>query len=112
VDQANVYGVGVPGAEGRVGMAALVVSESFDIDGFARHVLAKLAGYARPVFLRMTAETDATSTFKQRKTDLVHQGFDPAATTDDLYFLHPELQTYVRLTPALYGQICDGKVRL
>ena len=57
-------------------------------------------------------EIETTSTFKQRKVDLVKQGFDPRATGDPIYFLHPELQTYVRLTPALYGDICEGKVRL
>ena len=40
------------------------------------------------------------------------EGFDPRAIGDAIYFLHPELQTYVRLTPALYGDICEGKVRL
>jgi fatty-acyl-CoA synthase len=110
--EANVYGVRVPGAEGRVGMAALVVGDDLDLDGFSRHVTERLAVYARPVFLRIMGEIDATSTFKQRKVDLVKQGFDPAATSDALFFLHPTLQTYVRLTPTLYGDINDGRIRL
>ena len=31
--EANVYGVHVPGSEGRAGMAALVVDGDFDLDG-------------------------------------------------------------------------------
>ena len=112
IKEANVYGVRVPGAEGRVGMAALVVDEGIDIDGLARHVTKQLAAYARPAFLRVTTEIEATSTFKQRKIDLVKEGFDPNATGDAIYFLHPELQTYVRLTPSAYTDICEGKVRL
>jgi len=112
IKEANVYGVRVQGAEGRVGMAALVVDGSLDLDGFGRHVTGHLAAYARPVFLRVTGEIDATSTFKQRKIDLVKQGFDPAATGDALFFLHPILQTYVRLTPPLYGDVCEGRIRL
>ena len=112
VKEANVYGVRVPGAEGRVGMAAMVVEDGIDLDGFARHVTQQLAAYARPVFLRVTHEIGTTSTFKQRKYDLVKQGFDPSAIKDEIFFLHPELQTYVRLTPALYGDISEGKVRL
>lgn len=112
IKEANVYGVRVPGAEGRVGMAALVVEDGLDLDGFARHVIQQLAAYARPVFLRVTREIETTSTFKQRKNDLVKQGFDPNATRDEIFFLHPELQTYVRLTPAVYGEVCEGKVRL
>ena len=33
IKEANVYGVRVPGAEGRVGMAALVVDDELDLDG-------------------------------------------------------------------------------
>jgi hypothetical protein len=43
---------------------------------------------------------------------LVKQGFDPSAIGDAIYFLHPELRTYVRLTPSLYTDVCEGKVRL
>jgi fatty-acyl-CoA synthase len=93
-------------------MAALVVDGTLDLDGFSRHVTERLAAYARPVFLRIMGEIDATSTFKQRKVDLVKQGFDPAATADAIFFLHPELQTYVRLTPSLYGDISEGRIRL
>jgi fatty-acyl-CoA synthase len=112
IKEANVYGVRVPGADGRVGMAALVVDEGVDVDGLARHVTQQLAAYARPAFLRVTSETDVTTTFKQRKLDLVKEGFDPNAIGDAIYFLHPELQTYVRLTPSLYTDIGEGKVRL
>jgi fatty-acyl-CoA synthase len=112
VKEANVYGVRVPGAEGRVGMAALVVDEGIDMDGLARHVTQQLAAYARPAFLRVTSASDVTSTFKQRKFDLVKEGFDPRLISDAIYFLHPELQTYVRLTPSLYTDISEGKVRL
>ena len=55
IKEANVYGVRVPGAEGRVGMAALVVDDELDLDGFGRHVTQQLAAYARPVFLRSHA---------------------------------------------------------
>ncbi len=112
IKEASVYGVRVPGAEGRVGMAALVVDDRIDLDGFSRHVTAQLAGYARPVFLRFVAELDTTSTFKQRKLDLAREGFGPSEAGDPLYFLHPELQSYIRLDPTIYGDICEGKVRL
>ncbi len=112
IKEASVYGVHVPGAEGRVGMAALVVDGRMDIDGFSRHVVTELAGYARPVFLRIVAELDTTSTFKQRKHDLAREGFVPGAVGDPLYFLHPELQSYIRLDASVYGDICEGRIRL
>ena len=112
IHEANVYGVRVPGAEGRVGMAALVVDDGIDLDGLARHVVARLAAYARPVFLRLVREIDTTSTFKQRKRDLEREGFDPNATHDPLFLLDPELQSYIRLDAAVYRDICEGKIRL
>jgi fatty-acyl-CoA synthase len=110
IKEANVYGVSVPGAEGRAGMAALVVEEELDLEGFARHVTQQLAVYARPVFLRICGEIETTSTFKQRKLDLVKEGFDPR-TGDPIYFLHPERQAYVLLDESVHGQICSGGVR-
>ncbi len=112
IKEASVYGVRVPGAEGRVGMAALVVDGNLDLDEFSRHMIARLAGYARPVFLRIVQELDTTSTFKQRKFDLAKEGFDPDTAGDPLYFLHPELQSYIPLDPTVYADICEGKVRL
>jgi fatty-acyl-CoA synthase len=112
VREANVYGVLVPGAEGRAGMAALVVDNDIDLAGLSRHVAARLAAYARPVFLRLVPATDTTSTFKQRKLELALEGFDPSVTRDPLYLLDPASQSYIRLDPALYGQISEGKLRL
>src|SRR6185295_13257959 len=54
IKEANVYGVEVPGGEGKAGMAALVVDKNFDIDTLAKHLEANLPFYARPVFLRFT----------------------------------------------------------
>src|SRR5262249_35182107 len=68
--EANVYGVAVPGHEGRAGMAALVVSDNFNLAAFPEHLAARLPEYARPVFLRIRREIEVTSTFKQKKVDL------------------------------------------
>jgi fatty-acyl-CoA synthase len=112
IKEANVYGVRVPGAEGRAGMAALVVEDDLDLEGFYRHVVQQLPAYSRPIFLRIRPEIETTSTFKQRKVDLVKEGFDPAASADPIYFLSPDRQAYVRLDPALYAEILNGKLRL
>ena len=77
VKHANVYGVAVPGTEGRVGMAALVAEKELDLDGFRKHLASRLPPYARPLFLRIRSAVDVTGTFKYSKTDLVRQGYDP-----------------------------------
>ncbi len=112
VQEANVYGVEIPGSEGRAGMAALVVEEGFDIDELARRVDAELAAYARPLFVRVMREMEVTGTFKQRKVELVKQGFDPTAIQDPLFFRHPEKGSYVQLDQSLHESIVAGDVRV
>lgn len=112
IKEANVYGVRVPGTEGRAGMAALVVEDGFDLAAFAQHLAEQLPPYARPAFLRISEALETTSTFKQRKLDLVKEGFDPNAICDPLYVLHPEVNTYVPLGPALFSEIDQERIRL
>jgi fatty-acyl-CoA synthase len=112
VVDAEVYGVAVPATDGRAGMAALVVTEGFDLDALRRHVAACLPGYARPVFLRICAELATTTTFKHKKDELVRAGCDPAATTDAIWFNDPQRQAFVPMDSALYARIQAGQVRL
>jgi fatty-acyl-CoA synthase len=72
---------------------------------------ARLAPYARPIFLRLSPHIDVTGTFKQRKVDLVREGFDPAAIADPLYFLDPASGKFERLTPERYADIVEGRVK-
>ncbi|HMH64955.1 MAG TPA: hypothetical protein VK515_05185, partial [Rhizomicrobium sp.] len=71
----------------------------------------KLAPYARPVFLRLSPRIDVTGTFKQRKVDLVREGFDPSAIADPIFFLDPDSNTYERLTPERHADIVSGKIQ-
>jgi fatty-acyl-CoA synthase len=112
VREANVYGVHVPGAEGRAGMAAIVPDEDFDIAALSQHVTTCLPAYARPVFVRLQPKIEATSTFKQRKVELVKEGFDPGRITDPIYILRPDEPAYVPVDARLYDAICRGEVRL
>ena len=112
VREANVYGVTVPGNEGRAGMAALVVDDGFDPADLYAHVARSLPSYARPVFVRIGAELEITGTFKHRKVELVKQGFDPATVPDPLLYADPSTESYVPLTPDLHALIVAGQVRL
>jgi fatty-acyl-CoA synthase len=110
--EANVYGVTVPGVDGRAGMASLVVDGDFNLEELPSRLKAHLASYARPIFLRLAAQIDVTGTFKQRKVDLVREGFDPSAIADPLYFLDPYTGKYERLISERYADIVEGRVRL
>ncbi len=109
---ANVYGVALPGVDGRAGMAALTLSDGaggLEIAGFSRYVRQQLPVYARPVFLRICAEADLTGTFKIRKADLRQQGYDPARTTDPLYVLKPGSEIYEPLESGFAEKITAGQ---
>ncbi|HUO01180.1 MAG TPA: AMP-binding protein, partial [Rhizomicrobium sp.] len=112
IREVNVYGVSVPGADGRAGMAALVVDGTFDVAGLAQRLESHLSPFARPVFLRLQPEIEVTGTFKQRKVELVKEGFDPAKITDPLYWYDPATRRYEKLTPAIYVDICEDRIKL
>jgi fatty-acyl-CoA synthase len=107
-----VYGVEVPGADGRAGTAALVVDAEFDLAAFRADVALRLPAYARPVFLRLLDTIESTGTFKSRKQDLMKEGFDPARIRGKLYFDDPRTQAYVPLDAAVYAAILTGTVRI
>jgi fatty-acyl-CoA synthase len=112
IKEANVYGVAVPGADGRAGMAALVTGEGFDIASLPQRLAGNLPAYARPVFIRLLPELEITGTFKQRKVDLVKDGFDLEKIRDPLYWLDPASGKYEPLTAEAVGSIASGKVKL
>jgi len=111
VKEANVYGVEVPGADGRAGMATLVVDDSFSPESVQSHVTANLAAYARPLFLRIQTEVEITATFKHRKVDAVAEGFDPALP-DPIWFFDSAEGAYVAVDAALHERITAGEVRI
>jgi fatty-acyl-CoA synthase len=112
IEEANIYGVEIPGTDGRAGMAALVTTESFDIDALDRVVEEGLASYARPIFIRILPQMEITGTFKHRKVDLVREGYDPHKLSDRLYFRDPEKGRYVPLDVPAFERIEAGEVRV
>jgi fatty-acyl-CoA synthase len=111
VTETNVYGVEVPGHEGRAGAAAVVVAGRFDAAGFYRQAQ-QLPPYARPLFVRIVPAMATTGTLKQRKVDLQREGFDVAAIGDAVFFRDDQAGTYVPLTAELARAIRAGAVRL
>jgi fatty-acyl-CoA synthase len=111
VREANVYGVAVQGAEGRAGMAGLVVGADFDIKTFSEGVARELPSYAQPLFVRILPAIETTGTFKARKMDLIADGFDPGKIKGPLYF-HDAKRGYVKVTKGVYEKIAAGAVKV
>ncbi len=112
VKEANVYGVTIPGADGRAGMASLVVQGETDLSTLYAHVEKELPAYARPYFIRLQSEIEITGTFKHRKVELVKDGFDPRRIGDPLYFRDDAKGAYVPLDGGLYQRIVTGDIKL
>ncbi|XP_022604110.1 very long-chain acyl-CoA synthetase-like [Seriola dumerili] len=112
--EANVYGVQVPGHEGRIGMAAVTVEEGAQFDGskMYSHVVSYLPSYARPRFIRIQNAVEVTGTFKQMKVKLVEESFDPGRIQDPLYVLVDNEKAYIPLTSPVYSSIISGNIKL
>ncbi|XP_032701071.1 solute carrier family 27 member 3 isoform X2 [Lontra canadensis] len=114
LQEVNVYGVTVPGHEGRAGMAALVLRppHSLDLVQLYAHVSENLPPYAWPRFLRLQESLATTETFKQQKVRMAKEGFDPRALSDPLYVLDQPGGAYLPLTRARYSAILAGDLRI
>ncbi|XP_062327177.1 long-chain fatty acid transport protein 2-like [Osmerus eperlanus] len=114
IQDANVYGVRVPGHEGRIGMAAVMLRDGaqFDCTEAFVHTANYLPSYARPRFIRIQKTLELTGTFKQIKAKLVEEGFVPAKIQEPLFFLDEEQKSYIPLTQDIYQLILSGSVKL
>ncbi len=114
VAETTVYGVQLPGEDGRAGMAALVLARGASFDGaaFYAHAERHLPRYAMPAIVRLVDAVEVTGTLKQRKQRVAEEGFDPAAIGDPLFVRDDAARRYVPLTPALHDDLRRGRLRL
>jgi len=113
MDMICVYGVQVPGADGRAGMLAFVPAGDTPFDGaaFFAFLEGALPRYAAPVFVRILKEAPVTGTFKLRKVELQRDGFDLEKVSDPLFVRDEAARAYVPLGPELAAEIRDGRRR-
>lgn len=113
-EDAVVYGVSVPGRDGRCGMLYVTPREgsAMELAGLPELLRNRLPGYAVPRFLRVGRATSLTGTFKYQKSQLKKEAYDCGSLEDDIFFLAPASDAFVKLTSDLQKQIDDGDVRL
>ena len=112
IEFCNVYGVQVPGADGRAGMAAVSLMDGgteLDLAAFADHVRRELPAFARPVFLRIQPRMDVTGTFKMVKGDLKREGYDIGMVDDPIYVMKPGASAYTRLDADFLAKLNAGE---
>ncbi|XP_028678393.1 long-chain fatty acid transport protein 2-like [Erpetoichthys calabaricus] len=114
IAEANVYGVLVPGHEGRTGMASVKLKEGkqFNAGDIFTTVAHHLPTYARPRFIRIQNSIEVTGTLKQLKVKLSKEGFNMDTIRNPLYFLDDKAKTYVPMTRSIYEAIISKQMRL
>lgn len=121
--EANVYGVEVPGHDGRAGCAAVYIRPgeraSFPWTGLLAHARQGLPKYAVPVFVRLVQSPTPMHNNKQNKVPLRKEGVDPAAIAkgsagkeDSIFWLKPGAETYVPFTGRDWDALVGKQVRL
>ncbi|XP_039571655.1 very long-chain acyl-CoA synthetase-like [Passer montanus] len=114
IQEVNVYGVAVPGCEGRCGMAAVRLKDGATFDGDKLYAFTQdtLPAYAAPRFIRIQEALEITGTFKQCKSNLVKEGFDPGLVRDRLFLRDAARRSYVPLSAAAFQDIQRGRIAL
>jgi acyl-CoA synthetase (AMP-forming)/AMP-acid ligase II len=121
--EANVYGVPVPGHEGRAGCAAILLTpgsllpsgevKEDVLESLATWCTNSLPKYGVPLFLRVVQEVVATGNNKQQKTGLRKEGIDPSLTgSDRVYWLKPGSSMYKPFGRTEWDQLGARKVKL
>jgi acyl-CoA synthetase (AMP-forming)/AMP-acid ligase II len=125
--EANVYGVEVPGHEGRAGCAAVSldpnVQASFDWKALAKFLKARLPKYAVPVFIRVLSgevEDYKSHNNKQNKVPLRMEGVDPslkgtklpASASDQILWLPPDATGYIPFEKKDWDNVKAGTAKL
>lgn len=122
IDEANVYGVAVPHADGRCGCATVVLKqglmpENLDCEGLGKFVLEKLPRYAVPYFLRVTPQLSYTGTFKIQKGQAKREGVDldlieRSGSKDKVFWLPPGETEYRAYGRRDWEDLKSGKVKM
>ena len=109
-----VYGVLMPGGDGRAGMISIIRegdADSLDFESLADFFKRALPSYAVPKFVRVLKDFEYTSTHKIKKVNLKLEGFDIDKVKDPLFVLLPGASKYQPLTEDLYAKILAGEYR-
>ncbi|MBT6179427.1 MAG: long-chain-acyl-CoA synthetase [Deltaproteobacteria bacterium] len=107
IELATVYGVKIADHEGRVGTAAIQMSDGQEFEAKAVFDVIEtgLAPAARPRFIRVVEELQTTASFKVIKHHLQKEGVNPSKIQGDVYWYDSQQRTYTKLTAKDYASV-------
>ena len=104
-----VYGVEIPGTEGRAGMAAIC-----NVDVLPPNLYQELSrvlpAYAIPVFIRLISEADTTGTFKLQKVWYRKEGYNMGVISNPVFMLDVREKQYSPLDMDKYTQLMNKEI--
>lgn len=106
-----VYGVQIPGCDGRAGMAAIQLldaSKHFDGDKVFNALAAELPSYAVPVFVRIVSSFETTATFKIKKSVLKQEAWE---VEDPVYIRYHGSNGYVLMDEKLRQLLQENRLQ-
>jgi len=107
-----VFGVEIPGTEGRAGMAVIPDPErKIDLAALHSGLTEKLPSYARPLFIRFVNHLETTGTHKVIKKNLQKEGFNVEEIKDEVYLLDAKSKSYKKLDIETFQNINNGNLR-
>ncbi|XP_063676090.1 long-chain fatty acid transport protein 4-like [Bolinopsis microptera] len=114
VHEACVYGVTIPGHNGRAGMAAIVVDseDTFSLEALYETLSSNLPSYAVPIFVRMVHSLETTATFKYKTNQLKQDNYDMSVISGNLYLVNHSQRTYEIMTLETNDLIKKGEIKL
>jgi len=114
ISLSTVYGVEMPGGDGRAGMISIIQESdvpSLDFKSLADFFQSALPSYAVPKFVRIQKDFEYTATHKIKKVSLKIDGFDINKIKDPLFVLLPGASEYQPLTSDIYLKIRAGEYK-
>lgn len=111
IDDSVVYGVEIPGTNGRAGMVSISSNKSIENIDFSllyQQLSQALPHYAIPVFIRLNNNIQLTETFKHKKNHLKEEGFNLDQVKDPVLVCMPRTKTYVPMEQGLFSEINNG----
>lgn len=114
ISLSTVYGVKMPGGDGRAGMISIIQEsdvDSFDFKNLADFFQSALPSYAVPKLVRIQKDFEYTPTHKIKKVNLKMEGFDINKVKDPLFVLLPGESEYQPLTRDIYVKIMAGEYK-
>ena len=112
VESSCVYGVKVPHADGKAGMAALVINKDhFSLETFTETIVKNLTPPARPVFIRLLTAFDMTDTHKFKKNELQKEAFEVGLIADPIFVFDSIECCFLPLDFEAYRNVQSKKIR-